>query len=321
MSGSPEPLDFDRLASWLAAHGRAAQRIELLRGDLSPRRYLRVHGDGWTAIVAFYPPEVRDACVRFRASTTLLAARGIRVPQLLASDCDVGWMLLEDVGLRTLYEHQAMAWPERERWLAAALEVPDRLRGLDRETVAALNPPLDAALLRRELEQTTELVLRPRGLGPDDPLGREVREFFDRTTEELGRGPLVPAHRDLMVRNLVPIPSGELAVLDHQDLRLAPPAYDVASLLNDSWFLPPEMEERLLLRCAGLGFGRRDYRLAAVQRTLKAAGTYAAFARRGADRHLPLLQPTLERALAHWRELEPESALAERVAERLLENC
>ena len=50
-----------------------------------------------------------------------------------------------------------------------------------------------------------------------------------------------------------------------------------------------------------------EYHRAAAQRTLKAVGTYTSFALRGADRHLPLVPPTLERCLAHLARV-PEGA-------------
>jgi aminoglycoside/choline kinase family phosphotransferase len=100
-----------------------------------------------------------------------------------------------------------------------------------------------------------------------------------------------------MARNLVPAGAGGVAVLDFQDLRLGPPAYDLASLLNDSFFAPPELERRALAGAAGRGVDALGYRRAVVQRCLKAVGTFVAFAARGKRRHLPLVPPTLERAL------------------------
>jgi aminoglycoside/choline kinase family phosphotransferase len=109
-----------------------------------------------------------------------------------------------------------------------------------------------------------------------------------------------------MVRNLMPVggPQGSpggIAVLDHQDLRLGPPEYDLASLLNDTLFPPAEIEEELLAAALG-GVGGADrvgYHRAAAQRTLKAVGTYTKFSLRGAHRHLPLIAPTLARCLHH----------------------
>jgi aminoglycoside/choline kinase family phosphotransferase len=106
-----------------------------------------------------------------------------------------------------------------------------------------------------------------------------------------------------MARNLMPLEEdgrAALVVLDHQDLRLGPPAYDLASLLNDTLFPPPELEERLLARAGWSAPAKRQgYHRTAAQRSLKAIGTYASFANRGARRHLPLIAPTLRRALAH----------------------
>ena len=107
----------------------------------------------------------------------------------------------------------------------------------------------------------------------------------------------ITCHRDFMVRNLMPLPDGGLIVLDHQDLRPGPPAYDVASLLNDTLFPPPQMEAVLLEEAllARMRVDRLSYHRAAAQRTLKAVGTYTSFALRGAGRHLPLVPPTLGR--------------------------
>jgi aminoglycoside/choline kinase family phosphotransferase len=115
--------------------------------------------------------------------------------------------------------------------------------------------------------------------------------------------PLVPCHRDFMARNLIPVgASPALAVIDHQDLRLGPASYDLASLLNDSLFAPVEVEDRLV--AAALPQEQRlQYHRAAAQRTLKAVGTFLAFAKRGEDRHLPLIAPSLASARRHLLEL------------------
>jgi len=120
------------------------------------------------------------------------------------------------------------------------------------------------------------------------------------------------------VRNLMPFPRPQgrqgpaqiIAVLDHQDLRLGPPGYDLASLLNDTLFPPPAAEEELLAAAAPTAGQRLGYHRAAAQRVLKAVGTYAAFARRGADRHLPLIPGTLARGLGHLGRLPEGEEIA-----------
>src|SRR5690606_16583196 len=105
---------------------------------------------------------------------------------------------------------------------------------------------------------------------------------------------------------------GALAVLDHQDLRLGPSAYDAASLFNDSLY-PDEERVRVILGEAL--WASAGYHAAVVQRALKIVGTFASFARRGHPRHLPLVAPSLRRALAHLAAM-PEHARLAAVLER-----
>jgi hypothetical protein len=307
-------------AAWLAEHGFAAVALEPMPGDVSPRRYLRVRaGDGSTAILALYPEPGRDSCDRFTATTALLERAGVRVPRILATDRERGAMLLEDLGPRTLYDLETEPWEILEPFFERAVDAVARIRALPRHEVESLNPPLDRALLERELDKTCAVFLRPRGL-----LGEAAeRGAFETALAELcarlaALEPLA-CHRDFMARNLVPLPGGEVAVLDHQDLRLGPPQYDLASLLNDSLFPPPAVEARML--DLGPPAEPLGYRRAAAQRTLKAVGTFAAFAERGAERHLRLIPPTLRRALDHLEALPEFAPVAPALRRRWAAAC
>ncbi|HEX3556016.1 MAG TPA: phosphotransferase [Thermoanaerobaculia bacterium] len=307
----------------LAAAGFPLLEIQPLAGDVSPRRYSRVIlAGGGSAILATYPPEIGSTCPRFLRTTRLLEGAGVRVPRILASDCQCGWMLLEDLGPRTLGEWgQGRPWSELAPWFAAALDVAERIAGLP-VAAAELNPRLGSELLRHELAQTWDLFLEPRGLVADAVLAVELRAALDALCDALGAEPPVSCHRDFMVRNLMPISAGVaevaggLAVLDHQDLRLGPPLYDAASLLNDTLFPPAAAEEALVAGiCGGASTpaGRVLYHRAAAQRTLKAVGTYASFARRGATRHLPLIPPTLARFVKNFSRVPEGEPLAARL--------
>ena len=105
----------------------------------------------------------------------------------------------------------------------------------------------------------------------------------------------------------MPLADGALGVLDFQDLRLGPPAYDLASMLNDSLFPAAELERGWVERFVPAAVGVEGYLRAVAQRTLKAVGTFARFAERGDARHLPLVAPTLERAARALSRL-PETA-------------
>jgi N-acetylmuramate 1-kinase len=304
------------LEAWLGSAGFEPREIEPLPGDVSPRRYFRtVFADGGTAIVATYPPAVRETCSRFLRTTALLAEGGVRVPQVFAGDCAAGWMLIEDLGPQTLGDWgRDRPWSELAAWFEHALELARRISRLSAERLAGLNPALGSELMARELAQTWELFLEPQGLVSDPGLAADLRAALDAVCRRLGAEPPVPCHRDFMVRNLMPLPAaGRLAVLDHQDLRLGPPLYDVASLLNDTLFPPPAAEAALLESLVSSG-ERESYHRAAAQRTLKAVGTYASFARRGARRHLPLIAPTLARFVSHLSRTPEGDRLAARLA-------
>jgi hypothetical protein len=302
------------LETWLAEIGFRLREIEPLPGDVSPRRYARLLGeDGVSAILATYPQEVRAACPRFVRASEILTEAGVRVPRILGADCGEGRMLLEDLGPATLGDWKGRPWNEAEPFFFSALDVAGRIARLPGTAeIGELNPTLGRELLRRELQQTWDLFLEPRDLTGDAALTARLRATLDEICERLGAETPVPCHRDFMARNLMPIEEGEergtVAVLDHQDLRLGPPEYDLASLLNDTLFPPPDAEEALLAAAsASRGEARVRYHRAAAQRTLKAVGTYTSFALRGAGRHLPLVPPTLARCLEHLARV-PESA-------------
>ena len=304
-----------------------------MAGDVSRRRYLRLRmaadaGRSRTAVLAGSPVGAGGICRRTLATTRLLEGVGVRVPAILDADCDpregVAWTLLEDLGERTLYDlsrSAATPWDSLEPYFVDALEQLPLVASLPRRAVGGLNPPLDAALLRSELDKTRAAYLDGLGLADGSEDDRRTEEALDELCERLGEEPPVPCHRDFGARNLVPLdraPSKgtprrssavrRTGVLDHQDLRLGPPLYDLASLLNDSLFPPPEAEERLLGRAGVRSVADRErYHRAAAQRTLKAVGTYAQAAAEGFSRHLELVAPTLERCFDHLGKV-PESA-------------
>ena len=310
--GNPQRQD---VLAWLDGLGRPALRLTPLAGDVSRRVYLRArHENGDTSIVATYPPEMGPECRRFAQTTVLLERAGVPVPRVEASDCANGLMLLAYAGDKTLYDRRKDGWKTLSGWIGKAAGIADAFRRIPSGDVAGLSPPLDAELLRHELDQTWSLLLEPRGFtGSRAETGR-LRTALDAICTRLGDERRVVCHRDFMARNLVPQNDGGLVVLDHQDLRLGPGAYDLASLLNDSLFAPADLESRLVeshLPDTPL----ESYRRCVVQRALKACGTYAAFARRGSSRHLRLVPATLRRAADNLARL-PEGRGLSAVIER-----
>lgn len=301
-------FDETTIRNWLEELGWAATRIEDPVGDVSPRRYVRIElADGDPVIIAIYPEGHRESHARYLATTDLLARAGVHVPRILATSSELGLMALEDGGRHTLYDRHSHFSRELEPFLESAAEVAATISRLDPGPVSAINDPLGTTLLATELEQSKELVLRPRGLCGDDHQGEALNQAFASMCGLL-EAAQKPCHRDLMVRNLMPRGARDVLVLDHQDLRLGPPLYDLASLLNDTIVAPPDFEEQLVSPYARDEESRLSYHRAAAQRLVKIAGTFESFGRRGYPHHLPLIRPSLRRALDHL-DLLPEMAV------------
>ncbi len=310
----PDRIVHLSVAEWLAEGGVDAERIEPLAGDVSSRSYFRVHprGSRATLIVARYPRELARAQERFQQAAELLERAGVRVPRRLRDDPGAGYALLEDLGPKTLYE-LAPNWTPLATELDAALAAAATIARLPAGEVEALgSEPLAEPLLRRELAQTIEVFLAPRELATP-----ELLAALDELCARLGAEPLVPCHRDFMARNLIPDGRGGVGVLDFQDLRLGPAAYDLASLLNDSLFAGPELEARVIGARLALVGGWEAYRRAVAQRSLKAIGTFIRFASTGRRRHLRLVETTLACALRQLVRLPETSAVVQPLLAKL----
>ena len=289
-----------------------------MEGDVSSRSYFRVGlGADETAVLASYPEELLGDLPRFVRSTELLSLAGVPVPEILVADEEAGMMLVEDLGPDTLYRRRGDPTASLVPYFQRAAELARRIGAIPATAVATLNPPLDQERLQAELAQTWELFLEPRGLTGEGVFESELAEGLEELCRKLAAGAYAPCHRDFMVRNLIPLEDApDLAVIDHQGLRLGPLFYDLASLFNDSLFLPEEAEGALLAETLT---GPRDWEelhRTAAQRCLKAVGTYDRFSRAGVDRHLALIPPTLARAARHLARVPETEALAAELRRR-----
>lgn len=302
-------MGFVALRRRLEDLGFRIRSVVPLAGDVSRRRPFRVTlRSGITVIAVEYPESLREMCRRFVATTEILAAAGIPIPAVLASDCSGGLCVVEDAGTEALHE---LDDPDAMRGLLErAVDIAGLFADLPRERIASLNPPLDAEALRGELDRTVRALLVPRGLVPS-PVLEDLGGAFDELCRQLDDGDLVSCHRDFMARNLM-IRGDELVVIDHQDLRPGPRSYDLASLLNDTIFVASDLEARLLLRATGSAEPSPGYRRATVQRCLKAAGTFA-----DTGHHPELIQPSLARAWSHWTSVPELAPLAPALASTL----
>lgn len=165
---------------------------------------------------------------------------------------------------------------------------------------------LDGDRFRLELEFFLEHLVHGLADVPRKRLAdRRIEAAFDALYAILDREPRVLCHRDFHSRNLMVGPPDRLSIVDHQDARRGPDTYDLASLLTDPYVAMPEARATamlthyllLLQSTESLDSLQARFDRVAVQRLLKAAGTFAAQKTlHQRDTYLVYLTPALSRA-------------------------
>ncbi len=249
--------------------------------DASFRRYFRIRAGAQSWIVMDAPPQQED-CRPFVHVAALMRQAGVHVPEILAQDLQQGFLLLSDLGTRTLLD--AIDADNADAQFGAAI---DALIVWQRASRPQVLPPYDEALLRRELELFPDWYLG-RHLGVTlDPAGREALEgVFRLLVDNALAQPQVYVHRDYMPRNLM-LSDPNPGVLDFQDAVYGPIAYDPISLFKDAFLSWPLSRVEWGLRtyharaeAAGLAVPpwpqfRRDCDWIGLQRHLKILGIFA----------------------------------------------
>jgi len=182
------------------------------------------------------PPQQED-CTPFLSIARVLLKCGVHVPEILAEDLQLGFLLLSDLGsspyLGELDDSSADAL------YGDAMEslLQMQRRWPQQETL----PSYDHALLIREMELFREWYLQ---------LHREMEWSGDQQSvwnqqmcllsESAQQQPQVAVHRDYHSRNLMVVESNNPGVIDFQDAVWGPITYDLVSLLRDCYIDWPQ---------------------------------------------------------------------------------
>ncbi|MFW5954431.1 MAG: aminoglycoside phosphotransferase family protein [Guyparkeria sp.] len=327
----PAPVDrrHELAHAFLQRHAPGFGELAAASSDASNRRYWRAERDGESLIVMDSPPD-REPLDAFLDVHGRLQRAGLPVPRIHARDPAAGFLLLDDLGRETLFSWQASAdADERRQALSACRAQLIPLASTDHDGL----PAFDAGRLIAEMQLFDDWYRRRlKSAEWSDGDCRRWNELTGRIAERMVGMEPVFVHRDYHSRNLMPA-GGDWVIIDFQDAVSGPLAYDLVSLLRDSYIDWPQADvEREIAafwqaaREAGLtakdleSFGT-DFAWVAVQRHLKVLGIFARLSLRDGKHgyldDLPLtwrhLQWALDRApeLAPLRELvaglEPEA--------------
>jgi N-acetylmuramate 1-kinase len=263
-----------------------------LTGDASDRRYFRVlQKDGGSCVLALHSGAIDVEKMPFVSIGRLMREIPLPVPSVLHHSNELGVLGLDDLGDVTLQAHLGAASPAEHAALyrqAVAFIVMLQQRGaaLASPTYPAYDIAFDEEKLTWELEFFVKhYLVAYRGASLDEDTREALRQAWTDIVRELASEPRVLCHRDYHSRNLM-LHRGGLFIIDYQDARMGPDTYDLASLLRDSYLdMAPEQVNELIAHFLHLTRGgdpgdaearefRRRFDLMALQRNLKALGTF-----------------------------------------------
>lgn len=335
----------DKIAAVFGAN-TAISSLIALAGDASSRRYYRAviksSGAPKSVIVMELPagsalPLSSEELAVFKQAPKELpflnmhrffSGIGVRVPKLYGHWQNDGILLLEDLGdtalwdrVQGLSEEEVLSWYEKAIDELLILQIRGTA-GRD-EACVAFQQRFDFRLYMWEFEHFLEYGLEKRpGAHVVGTVIETLRRIFSDIAHRLDRYPSCLNHRDYHSWNLM-IHDEAVAVIDFQDALLAPPQYDLASLLNDritDSVITPHIEDELvsyyLRQRAGLENRAVDnddfreiYLLSALQRDFKVVGRfYYLDLVKGKPGYRKFIPPTvrrLKRNLARLPQLEP----------------
>lgn len=304
----------ERVLTYVTRLGLKAERVVPLTPDASTREYFRVPWKRSTAIAAVYPEPFDPEIHPFLDVTRLFVAAKLPVPAILDVEASDGIILQEDLGDRQLRRFFEVASDdEREGYIERAISLVADIQSVtglasERNSIAS-RLAFDEAKLSWELDYFLEHYFKSlRGEELKHVEATSLRAELNDIAAELAARPRVLCHRDYHTSNLMVDGKGRLRVVDYQDARMGPASYDLVSLLLDRQTALPSMaeirERRLYFleerRARGLealdpdDFAR-EFRLMAVQRCLKAVGTFSyqtGVAKRG-EIYAQFIDPTL----------------------------
>jgi len=306
--------------------------LRLASADASFRRYLRIdtfgghHGE--SVVIMDAPPD-KENCAPFVQVAQLLQDAHIRAPQVLDWHEAHGFMLLTDLGARTMMQViDTTAPPPLDLYLQAV----DTLITWQKASRPGVLPPYDHALLRREVELFPQwYIAQHRQVILDADQGKVLDAAFETIITENLVWPEVYVHRDFMPRNLMAPQTGHaLGVLDFQDAVYGPITYDIASLMRDAFLswdedfcLDVTVRYWQMARASGLPVGDdfgvfyRAVEWMGLQRHLKVAGIFARLTLRdGKPQYLadtPRFLTYIRATCARYRELKPLLRLVDKI--------
>ena len=246
-----------------------------LAGDASTRRYFRYESPNGPRVLCRYPN--LSQLKRFVNANQLYRTLELPVPRLISIRPRELEIVQGDLGDETLEKALAANDPASAALCEQAVDFLAWIGPAAKRAEYLLPQPLFA---RGRFEMNfflAKFVAHHPTAAKDKPSIVRLRSELRDLLQRIDRLPAVLCHRDYHRRNLMVTRRGgkpQLVIIDHQDTRLGPVNYDLASFLYDSYGTFPARQRTKLAGRLGADLADPAFRLPALQRSLKALGTF-----------------------------------------------
>lgn len=294
----------EALQLFLKNNGWENAERKILAADASFRTYERLKRNEETAVLMNAPPPENPT--QFIFIDRLLENAGSRVPSIIASDLENGFVLLEDFGDNTFSRLLNQGHDDKDLYKQAIKALIHMQKNIALPSDGI--PLYDTEKMLFEVSLLTDWFGKyvvPNGLS--DEARAEFMAIWEPLIERIQKMPKTLVLLDFHVDNLMITPDNKCGLLDFQDGRIGPALYDLMSLIEDDrrpvdTFIQEEAKRLYFSARPELDTpeNREVANIIALQRHTKVAGIFVRLCvRDGKSRYLKMLPFVWQRIESH----------------------
>jgi len=220
----------DKINSWLATTPYKDYELKIASADASFRRYYRLIQHNKTYILMDSSLE-KESLKPFIDVTTRLLEVNVKAPQILESNLEDGFLIIEDFG--STHYLDILDWDNFQDLYKKAIDEIIKMQESDSSNL----PLYDKEFLTLEMNLMQEWYMEK--LLPVT-LNNKQKEVIAKTISDIADEVLTQpqnifVHRDFHSRNIMVTDDEEIGVIDYQDAMSGAITYDLVSLLKDCY--------------------------------------------------------------------------------------
>ena len=222
--------DQKEITNWLSKTiGNNSFNIEELRQEASDRKYYRIKADNVSYVLADNFDKT-DQSANFLYASKILKNSSVNVPEVLAFSEDLRFLLLQDLGDKSLDTDNEF---KDEKILEMALEQLSKIYFSDQDVLRSVTK--ESLLI-----QTNSFIdfCKENKLSNDEL--KALENLRNNLVQNLLNQQFIPTHNDFERRNLMMFEEN-LFVIDFQDLNMGPIGIDLASIMYEHSYEYPKV--------------------------------------------------------------------------------